>query len=212
MIRGAEKCSFAPQTTEGKDTPKEKLDPTYDFVMVMRSCHNKLFQNTKTGIFNDIAPTETFQMNLYGLVACIDAKMPFAIVGPAGCGKTLAFATAAQSMGGKRNDLYKELHSIITWRHQVSVHSTDKEIQEIFFNAIQRQEIVNQNQQCVVFLDETSLSKDENLLLKETHDTMDHPQVSAVVLSNAVMDAPNTNRVVLLVQTSLSDEELQQVC
>lgn len=62
-----------------------------------------------------------------------------------------------------------------------------------------------------VLLDETSLPEDQNLVLKETHDHLDHPRVSSVILSNAIMDVPNTNRVALLVQLVLTEEDLYEL-
>lgn len=67
------------------------------------------------------------------------------------------------------------------------------------------------NSRHTVLLDETSLPEDQNLLLKETHDHLDHPRVSSVILSNAIMDVPNTNRVALLVQEKLTKEDLMEV-
>jgi len=188
---------------------------TYDFNTIVNDCLNSLFSQT-TKISIEIAPTQTIKENLFGLVACIDAKIPFAIVGPAGSGKTLGFSIVSNHMTDDTVNVYIYLNQIVEWRYQVSLHSTDKEIRELFENAKARQfklieATPNCRQRCTILLDETSLNEGENLLLKETHDHLDHPEVSAVILSNEIMDVPNTNRVVLLAQQSLSIDDLQHL-
>lgn len=184
----------------------------YDFKTIVNQCLGALFMQT-TNMPPGIAPTQTIQENLFGLVACIDAKIPFAIVGPAGSGKTLGFSIVSSHMTDDTVHVYKRLNQLVEWRYQVSVHSTDKEIRELFENAKTRQRNLiaanpNCRQRCTILLDETSLNEGENLLLKETHDHLDHPEVSAVILSNEIMDVPNTNRVVLLAQQALSIQDL----
>ena len=107
---------------------------------------------------------------------------------------------------------------MIEFRYQCSVHSTDKEIREVYESSVKRQrglEAGNKQKcriQCTVLLDEASLPKDQNLVIKETHDYLDHPVSATVILSNNTPDVPNTNRCVLLLEPELSEDDLILVC
>jgi hypothetical protein len=67
------------------------------------------------------------------------------------------------------------LHKLDEWRFQVSGNSTDTAIRELFHKAMNKQITFDENEstwmlRACVLLDETSLSANENLLIKETHD------------------------------------------
>lgn len=69
------------------------------------------------------------------------------------------------------------LLKIDEWRFQVSGNSTDVAIRELFAKAEKKQESFDKHEtsmslRACVLLDETSLSADENLLIKETHDIL----------------------------------------
>jgi len=203
------------------------LDQHFSFRGIVLDCLTALYNDTE--LPRGTAPTEAILENLYGVVACVDAMIPFAIVGPAGCGKTFGFTIAQNNMKGKKG-IYKDLYELISWRYQCSLHSTDREVKEVYDNAEARyfqcyhssltfhpitfilsRQVIDVGLRHTVLLDETSLPKDQNLVLKETHDHLDHPRVASVILSNAIMDVPNTNRVALLLQPDLTLQDLDAV-
>src|SRR5690606_27125938 len=83
------------------------------------------------------APTDAIMETIYCVVACVDARIPFAVVGPAGCGKTNGFNIAKANMN-KQKDFFRDLSEIFVWTYQVSLYSTDEEVRNMYLNAISR--------------------------------------------------------------------------
>lgn len=186
----------------------------FNFHDEVHKCLDHFF--VRCELSKSLAPTFALKEIIYCTITCIDACVPLAIVGPAGCGKTLGFSLALECMKGSAalKELFKSLKQMIEFRYQCSVHSTDKEIREVYESAVKRQRGLEQGNkqkcriQCTVLLDEASLPKDQNLVIKETHDYLDHPVAATVILSNNTPDVPNTNRCVLLLEPELSEDDL----
>lgn len=186
----------------------------FNFKLQIHKCLNDFF--VRCDLSKSLAPTFALKEIIFCTITCIDACVPLAIIGPAGCGKTLGFSLALECMKGSASlkELFKSLKQMIEFRYQCSVHSTDKEIREVYESAVKRQKGLEQGNkercriQCTVLLDEASLPKDQNLVIKETHDYLDHPVAATVILSNNTPDVPNTNRCVLLLEPELSEDDL----
>ena len=194
------------------------------FYWTFREVGMNLYRNTE--FLEGVAPTNSFLQNLLLTVACIDAKIPLMIVGPPGCSKTLSFTIAIKNMQGNQSPqpFYRKLSHAEPLRYQCSKDSADTEIEEVYKNARDRQENfdnmvqsaknqegkhgVIEEQRVVVLLDEAGLPDERKALLKVLHYMLDHPRVSSVILSNNVLDAAKSNRAVILMQSTPSEEDL----
>jgi hypothetical protein len=181
---------------------------------VIERCYTNLYDSTT--IPDGIARTKTLMENLFVLVACIDAKIPVMIIGPAGTSKTLSFTIAADNMRNKASskEFYRSFSQVHPFRYQCTQHSTDTEVDGVYQSAIRRQKFFENDtskntERSTVFLDEANLPDDFEMPLKVLHYHLDHPVVSSVILCNRILDAPKTNRaVVLQLPASLTQEDL----
>ena len=187
----------------------------YTFRKILDASMMHLFKNTKLPV--GIAPTFALLQNLFCTVVCIDARIPLIIVGPPGCSKTLSFKIAVDNMKGSQSPMifFRSLGNAQPFRYQCSQQSTDTEIKSVYKQAISRQKtfdktahIQQEQQRCVVLLDEAGLPPEETASLKVLHYLLDHPKVGSVILSNVVLDAAKTNRAVLVKQSTPSSEDL----
>ncbi len=181
---------------------------------VIERCYTHLYEST--AIPDGIARTKTLMENLFVLVTCIDAKIPVMIIGPAGTSKTLSFTITADNMRNKASskEFYRLFSQVHPFRYQCTQHSTDTEVDGVYQSAIRRQKFFENDtakntERSTVFLDEANLPDDFEMPLKVLHYHLDHPVVSSVILCNRILDAPKTNRaVVLQLPPSLTQEDL----
>eukprot|EP00029_Vermamoeba_vermiformis_P012995 TRINITY_DN7932_c0_g1_i1.p1 TRINITY_DN7932_c0_g1~~TRINITY_DN7932_c0_g1_i1.p1 ORF type:complete len:2355 (-),score=202.05 TRINITY_DN7932_c0_g1_i1:1135-8112(-) len=186
--------------------------PTIEHVITQ--CYQQLYESTT--IPDGIAGTRTLMENLFVTVACVDTKIPLMIIGPAGTSKTLSFTIAADNMrnAAATKALYHSLSHVHPFRYQCTQNSTDTEVDGVYQSAIRRQKFfenasIRNVERSTVFLDEANLPGDFEMPLKVLHYHLDHPAVSSVILCNRILDAPKTNRaVVLQLPTSLTREDL----
>ena len=171
-----------------------------------------------TEVPSGVAPTAALLENLLCTVVCIDARVPLVIVGPPGCSKTLSFKIAVDNMKGAQSAhaAYRGLGHAHPFRYQCSPASTDAEVAGVFRSAAAEQRMHDANpdqgrQRCVVLLDEAGLPDERRSPLKVLHYALDHPQVSAVLLSNTPLDAAKTSRMAMVVQSRPGAADLREL-
>ncbi|KAI9334216.1 hypothetical protein DFJ73DRAFT_39174 [Zopfochytrium polystomum] len=150
-----------------------------------------------------IAPTTAFLENFFMGVVCVEAKIPFLSVGPAGTSKTLSVSMLSQVLQGSRSPspFFRQFHRLHTFRYQCSTSSTDKQVMAIYQTAIEREKTLlafSKDDRCVVLLDEAGLPSEVEMPLKVLHFLTEKPEVGTLILSNNVLDAAKTNRCALI--------------
>ena len=166
-----------------------------------------------------VACTSALMENLYCTVVCTSAKIPLAIVGPPGCSKTISFSLAMDNLSKQpaQPELYRQLPKMEPFRYQCTEQSTSHDILSRFDAAWNRQQQFNslsseghspldEQAVSVVFLDEVGLVPEVEM--KAIHPRLDHPQVSAVLLSNRQLDAAKSNRTLQVVQDQTGSTDL----
>jgi DNA polymerase III delta prime subunit len=124
-----------------------------------------------------LAHTIALKENLYCVVLCAINKWPLLITGPPGCGKTLSFILACDTLRGRCPNHSVAFQSIVQVKkitYQCSIQSTGPEIAAVFNDAHLKQEFFEAQQPgrnlCLVGLDEAGLSPENRQALKSTHD------------------------------------------
>ncbi|GAM22494.1 hypothetical protein SAMD00019534_056690 [Acytostelium subglobosum LB1] len=181
-----------------------------------------------------IAPTESLKLNIFCITVAINCKMPMFIVGPPGCSKTLSFGIVINNMNqDKQEPISKSrdgiprsktpwqiMPNVDPFRYQGTQHTTDSEIKSLFDRTLNRQQshkVTKSKNKCVAFIDEASLFVNNQMSpMKVMHDYLDklskkmdnnHVDISVVVLSNTILDAAKTNRMLMLVHPPTISKE-----
>ena len=163
-----------------------------------------------------IAKTEALKENVFATIACTMTHTPLIIVGDPGSSKTLSFNIVIANFKGSQSrnitfrctDVFKSLDAHF---YQCSRRTTSNEVEKIFKRAITRQRSLHNIPlpvYCVVFMDEAGLPENKLESLKVLHYYLDRQEVSFVAISNHVLDAAKTNRVVSLFRPKATDQEL----
>ena len=162
-----------------------------------------------------IAGTTALKENIFAIIACCETQTPLIILGEPGTSKTLSFNLSIENLQGKesRSDTFKNtfFHSLEPFFYQCSRHTTSDEVENVFTNAIERQETYRRarlNACSVVFMDEAGLPEERHESLKVLHYFLDRKQVSFVAITNHALDAAKTNRAVCLYRPKTSPEDL----
>eukprot|EP01117_Protostelium_nocturnum_P004749 TRINITY_DN1723_c0_g2_i3.p1 TRINITY_DN1723_c0_g2~~TRINITY_DN1723_c0_g2_i3.p1 ORF type:complete len:4843 (+),score=1626.58 TRINITY_DN1723_c0_g2_i3:91-14619(+) len=190
-----EKCPLLFESKREKIDQKAPFD-SY-FKHIVRSYCTKLL------IPDGVALTEELTQNVFFILVCCQTKIPFQIVGPPGCSKTLSMAIALQNSRGK------PFTPLMETRYQCNPNSTDLEIKNVFKRAENRQG-KNQFKRSVVFFDEGGLPREEEAALKVIHKPLDNPKVSCIILTNNVLDAAKSNRTLLLLHPTLYAQDTRE--
>jgi DNA polymerase III delta prime subunit len=124
-----------------------------------------------------LAHTTALKENFYCVVLCAINKWPLLITGPPGCGKTLSFILACDTLRGRCPTHSVAFQSIVQAKkitYQCSIQSTGPEIAAVFNDAHMKQEFFEAQQPgrnlCLVGLDEAGLTPENRQALKSTHD------------------------------------------
>ncbi|GAM21338.1 hypothetical protein SAMD00019534_045130 [Acytostelium subglobosum LB1] len=178
-----------------------------------------------------IALTESLKLNIFCTAISINCRIPLCIVGPPGCSKTLSFTIVMNNMNANKlvdriNNSYVSPWSLMTnadpFRYQCTPHTTDIEIHSVFERSLNRQKTYDMSggkNRCVVFFDEAGLVNENDSPMKIMHDYLDKVSqkieqnsvdISVIILSNKVLDAAKTNRMLLLLHPSTITDDDQR--
>ena len=166
-----------------------------------------------------IAPTVALKENVFAIIACTMTHTPLIIVGDPGTSKTLSFNVVVANLKGveskvkifRDTNIFKSLDPHF---YQCSKRTTSKEVEKVFYRAVNRQKYLAKVPLpvfSVVLMDEAGLPEDDIESLKALHYHLDLQEVSFVAISNHVLDAAKTNRCVSLFRPRLSNKELQEL-
>ncbi len=166
-----------------------------------------------------IAKTEALKENVFATIVCTMTHTPLIIVGDPGSSKTLSFNIVIANFKGSqsRNLIFRNtgvFKSLDAHFYQCSRRTTSNEVEKIFKRAITRQRSLRNIPlpvYCVVFMDEAGLPENRLESLKVLHYYLDRQEVSFVAISNHVLDAAKTNRVVSLFRPKATDQELYEL-
>eukprot|EP01133_Synstelium_polycarpum_P010778 gene10778-12557_t len=177
-------------------------------------CHKRF-----TTIPAGIALTESLMQNIFCAAIAINVRIPLCVVGPPGCSKTLSFGIVLDNMNANKHQIVNNdiqspwslMPNADPFRYQCTPHTTDIEIKDKFEQARTRQagfDLSGGRSRCVVFFDEAGLVNENDSPMKIMHDYLDKVSqkmdkdpidISIIILSNKILDAAKTNRMMLLV-------------
>eukprot|EP01133_Synstelium_polycarpum_P003415 gene3415-3878_t len=201
----------------GVDKFSERFDNL--FRKIYTSFCSKKYTNIPVGI----ALTDSLMQNIFCAVISILSGIPLCVVGPPGCSKTLSFGIVLDNMNANKHSIVAPDDITSPWslmpnadpfRYQCTPHTTDIEIKDKFEQALTRQGIYDLSggkSRCVVFFDEAGLVNENDSPMKIMHDYLDKVSqkmdkgsvdISIIILSNKILDAAKTNRMMLLVHPS----------
>ncbi|GAM26696.1 hypothetical protein SAMD00019534_098710 [Acytostelium subglobosum LB1] len=184
------------------------------FLYTFKQIYTAFCSKEHTHLPPGIALTEALQLNIFCTVVSVNCMIPLCIVGPPGCSKTLSFSIVSDNMNMPKIDQrspWAAMRNMVTFRYQCTQHTTDIEIKQKFEQALNRQreyDNSNSKMRSVVFLDEAGLVNEDDSPMKIMHDYLDKvaqkteketADIAIVILSNKILDAAKTNRMLLLV-------------
>ena len=193
------------------------------FSEVVGKCVNNFVTRKNFHIPPGVALNDALKENIFAIIACIHTSVPIGIIGAPGSSKTLSFHIVRDNLRGKqsRKPFCQNLDAVDSFFYQCSEHSTSNEIKSVFDKAIERQkfyadaearadEARRQPTRCVVFLDEAGLPKEDSsdMVLKVLHPYLDECKVSFVAISNRHFDSANENRMVIVLRSLATLEDL----
>lgn len=163
-----------------------------------------------------IAKTQAFKENLFCCIICIQSGIPLIITGPPGTSKTLSFNIASTTKNNSTEKLFDAMRTVHKKHYQCNEASTAQEISNVFKTQINMKRSFEKagmlSEVCAVFLDEAGLPQQKKAAMKVIHYYLDHPEVSAVIISNDMLDAAKTNRAIQLCQSDTKREDLKALC
>ena len=193
------------------------------FSDVVRECVNNFVTRENFHIPPGVALNDALKENIFAIIACIHTSVPIGIIGAPGSSKTLSFHIVRDNLRGKqsRKPFCQNLDAVDSFFYQCSEHSTSNEIKSVFDKAIERQKFYadtetcagdarGQLTRCVVFLDEAGLPKEDSsdMVLKVLHPFLDECKVSFVAISNRHFDSANENRMVIVLRSLATLDDL----
>lgn len=165
---------------------KRKLEDEGEWKTVIAASLKNLF--SFANIPQGLAHTTALKENFYCVVLCAINKWPLLITGPPGCGKTLSFILACDTLRGRCPTHSVAFQSIIQAKkvmYQCSVASTGPEIAAVFHDAHLKQEYFEAQQPgrnvCLVGLDEAGLTPENRQALKSTHDFLGEINLGSIL-------------------------------
>eukprot|EP01133_Synstelium_polycarpum_P016833 gene16833-20016_t len=195
------------------------------FDTLFKKIYTSFCSKQYTNIPDGIALTDSLMQNIFCAAISINVRIPLCVVGPPGCSKTLSFGIVLDNMNANKH-LGNETHSPWSlmpnadpFRYQCTPHTTDIEIKDKFEQALTRQGIFDLSggkSRCVVFFDEAGLVNENDSPMKIMHDYLDKVSqkmdknsvdISIIILSNKILDAAKTNRMMMLVHPPNITEE-----
>ncbi|EFA82922.1 hypothetical protein PPL_03700 [Heterostelium album PN500] len=205
-----------------KNAPHDLKSDFADFESIFKAIYSNFCHRDFMIIPEGIALTESLKLNIFCITVSINSRQPICIVGPPGCSKTLSFSIVMNNMNSKKHKItnnqnqspWAAMPSADPFRYQSTPHTTDVEIKSVFEGSLKRQKIYDKSggkSRCVVFIDEAGLVNENDSPMKVMHDYLDKVSqkmdknsvdISVIILSNKVLDAAKTNRMLLLIHPS----------
>eukprot|EP00761_Pharyngomonas_kirbyi_P005972 gb/GECH01005978.1/.p1 GENE.gb/GECH01005978.1/~~gb/GECH01005978.1/.p1 ORF type:complete len:4701 (+),score=834.10 gb/GECH01005978.1/:1-14103(+) len=160
-----------------------------------------------------VAKTQSLQENLFSMVISILTRIPLILIGPPGNAKTLSFKIATENLRGSSSPspFFRDFPAVDVFSYQCSEYSTSSEIKYIFDKAIDRQEGYRKKEEdnlCVVFLDEAGLPDERKAPLKILHYFLDATEVAFIAITNSPLDSAKSNRALNVMRPMPQREEL----
>ncbi|GAM18351.1 hypothetical protein SAMD00019534_015260 [Acytostelium subglobosum LB1] len=194
------------------------------FEMMFANIIDGLCDQRYTKLPPGVALTQSLKRNIFCITVAINCSVPLCIVGPPGCSKTLSFSIVIDNLNETKHTNSASPWSLMKnadpFRYQCTPHTTDVEIASVFERALGRQRSYDSSQgssRCVVFIDEAGLVNEDESPMKVMHDYLDRlsqkmdnatPDISTIILSNKILDAAKTNRMLMLVHPEgISDQD-----
>ena len=164
-----------------------------------------------------IAKTTALKENVFANIVCCQTHTPLIIIGEPGTSKTLSFNIVANTFKGRASKhedfrVIKLFKGLQPFFYQCSQHTNSNEIESLFKQAKQRQNIYETSSvptYCVVFMDEAGLPEERHESLKVLHYHLDKRELSFVAITNHALDAAKTNRAISLYRPETSTEDLE---
>ena len=164
-----------------------------------------------------IAKTTALKENVFANIVCCQTHTPLIIIGEPGTSKTLSFNIVANTFKGRASRdedfrVIKLFKGLQPYFYQCSQHTNSNEIESLFKQAKQRQNIYEMSSvptYCVVFMDEAGLPEERHESLKVLHYHLDKRELSFVAITNHALDAAKTNRAISLYRPETSTEDLE---
>jgi hypothetical protein len=167
------------------------------------------FANVPRGL----AHTTALKENFYCVVLAAMNKMPLLISGPPGCGKTLSFLLACETLKGNcptHSVAFQHLKKAKKVMYQCSIASTGPEVAAVYSDTHMKQEHLEAQQPgrhiCLLGMDEAGLTPENRQALKSLHDFLDTREIGTVMMSNTTLDVAKTNRTIQLLQTQVGQK------
>jgi len=157
-----------------------------------------------------IAKTDVLYQNMFMNLLAILNNLPLAIISKPGWSKTLSFNLIHNILNNTREEPFDKFPIISPLRFQCNSKTTDIQIKSIYEGAQKTKNMKKNNNRdfrCTIFLDEASLIDEKLSPMKILHDYLEKGisnnqitmlSIPIIILSNKMLDAAKTNRVLLL--------------
>ncbi|KAL4499726.1 hypothetical protein ABPG72_017266 [Tetrahymena utriculariae] len=192
---------------------KLKIKPDYLFQII----HEVLtYLTNQTEVPQGIVKNSALKSNIFTLFVCIMNKIPIVLIGPPGCSKSLSISILIKTMKGEqsKSQFFKKYKTIMQLFYQGHIQSTSERIQEVFENAIQKQnKIIEQKQSkkylSLVQIEEIGLAEiSPHNPLKVLHSVLEKPKISVACISNWPLDQSKMNRMLAVYRLNINLSEL----
>ena len=195
---------------------------------VLEDAVNEFVTRDHFHIPEGVALTAALKENIYCIVACIQQRIPLAIIGEPGSSKSLSYRIVWQNLRGEYSSkpFCRDLAAVDSFFCQCSPDLTTSQITKVFDVArakqhdyeediknFQSETLDNRFPKTTVYIDEAGLFslKKNRMVMKALHPYLDEPEVSFVALSNHWFDAANTNRMLTVLRSRAVGTELMKL-
>ncbi|EAR87834.2 AAA domain, dynein subfamily protein (macronuclear) [Tetrahymena thermophila SB210] len=172
----------------------------------------------QTEVPQGIVKNSALKSNIFTLFVCIMNKIPIVLIGPPGCSKSLSIGILVKTMKGEQSKslFFKKYKTIMQLFYQGHIQSTSERIQEVFENAMQKQnKIIEQKQSkkylSLVQIEEIGLAEiSPHNPLKVLHSVLEKPKISVACISNWPLDQSKMNRMLAVYRLNINENELNE--
>ncbi|KAL4476127.1 hypothetical protein ABPG74_009860 [Tetrahymena malaccensis] len=195
----------------------QKLEIKYDYMYkIMDDVLTYLTDQTE--VPQGIVKNTALKSNIFTLFVCIMNKIPIVLIGPPGCSKSLSISILVKTMKGEqsKSKFFKKYKTLMQLFYQGHIQSTSERIQEVFDNAIQKQnKIIEQKQSkkylSLVQIEEIGLAEiSPHNPLKVLHSVLEKPKISVACISNWPLDQSKMNRMLAVYRLNVNLRELKE--